>query len=78
VSAPVAVGVGCDIAVPPRAHSSNAIDGIETAGRAMKRDDNVMAMSFQMQDGQSTPEVRISRAGPSCIVKSMQLDAGGR
>jgi hypothetical protein len=51
--APGGVSV-CDIAVPLRPHSSSAIDRIATARLEMKRDENLIAVSFQMR-GQPIP-----------------------
>lgn len=47
------MGVGCDIAVLLRQHINNAIEGTMTAERDAKRDDDVMAMSFQLGMGNS-------------------------
>jgi hypothetical protein len=42
----------CDTAVPLRPHS-NAVDKMATAEGATRIDDNLMTMSFQIQDGQA-------------------------
>jgi hypothetical protein len=66
----VSAGVGCDFAVPPRPHSSKAIDGMATAQRGTKRDDDIMAISFQRETVNSIPGATISHARSSCILAS--------